>query len=286
MSPGDGSALDVGMIVAAILFGLRHGVDWDHIAAITDITATQDTPRRGLWLGTLYATGHAAVVFLLGVGAIALGSRLPAWVDDLMGRVVGATLLLLGFYVVVSLVRYGRDFRLQSRWMLVIRGLRRLRRYLARLRQGSRSTIDHEHTHLAVASFHHDDMDTSVAVVHRTHTHRHQHISSESYGTGTTLGIGALHGVGAETPTQVLIFLTAAGAGGTGTGMVILVAFLMGLFAANTLVTVASAYGFVSVTRHPRVYLALASVTAVVSLTLGTLYLTGSDAVIPPLLGG
>ena len=286
MLPVDGSELDVGLIVAAILFGLRHGVDWDHIAAITDITATQDTPRRGLWLGTLYATGHAAVVFLLGVGAIALGNRLPVWVDDLMGRVVGATLLLLGLYVVVSLLRHGREFRLQSRWMLVIRGFRRAGRYLSGLRQGSSRIVDHEHPHLAVDSFHHDDEDPDLSVTHRTHAHRHQHVSSESYGTRSTLTIGALHGVGAETPTQVLVFLAAAGAGGTGAGVVILVAFLTGLFAANTLVTIGSAYGFVSATRHPRVYLTLASVTAVVSLTLGTLYLVGADSVIPPLLGG
>lgn len=286
MLPVEGSALDIGLIVAAILFGLRHGVDWDHIAAITDITATQDTPRRGLWLGTLYATGHAAVVFLLGVGAIAAGSRLPGWVDDLMGRVVGATLLLLGIYVVVSLLRHGRDFRLQSRWMLVIRGFRRARRYLSGLRQPSNQIVDHEHPHIAVDSFHHDDADPDLATTHRTHTHRHQHASSESYGTGATLTIGALHGVGAETPTQVLVFLAAAGAGGTAAGVVILVAFLFGLIIANTLVTLGSAYGFVSATRHPRLYVTLASVTAVVSLTLGTLYLAGADSVVPPLLGG
>lgn len=285
MTPLDGSSLDLGLIVAAVLFGLRHGVDWDHIAAITDITATQESPRSGLWYGTLYAAGHAGVVFLLGMGAIALGTRLPEWVDDLMARVVGVTLLVLGFYVVVSLIRHGKDFRLQSRWMLVIGGIRRAARYL----RGSRRNaviINHEHPHLAVESFHHDTNDPQVVARRRVHTHRHQHVSSDSYGTGTTLTIGALHGVGAETPTQVLVFLAAAGAGGTTTGVVVLIAFLIGLFTANTLVTLSSAYGFVSATRHPRIYMTLASVTAVVSLILGSLYLVGADAAIPPLLGG
>ena len=34
-------ALGVGVIVSAFLFGFRHGIDWDHIAAITDITSSQ-----------------------------------------------------------------------------------------------------------------------------------------------------------------------------------------------------------------------------------------------------
>src|SRR4029453_6425820 len=30
----------VGIISAALALGIRHGIDWDHIAAITDITST------------------------------------------------------------------------------------------------------------------------------------------------------------------------------------------------------------------------------------------------------
>ena len=37
-----------------------------------------------------------------------------------MGRIVGLTLLFLGVWIIYSLVRYGREFRLQSRWMVVI----------------------------------------------------------------------------------------------------------------------------------------------------------------------
>ena len=51
-----------GLLIAALLLGLRHGIDWDHIAAITDISATQRSWRRGVLLGSLYAAGHALVV--------------------------------------------------------------------------------------------------------------------------------------------------------------------------------------------------------------------------------
>ena len=42
----------IGVLAAALALGIRHGIDWDHIAAITDITSTtaaaHDTDER--WL--------------------------------------------------------------------------------------------------------------------------------------------------------------------------------------------------------------------------------------------
>src|SRR4029453_15385771 len=70
-------ALGVGVIVSALLFGFRHGIDWDHIAAITDITSSQEDRGLALEYGTIYALGHALVVFLIGVLAIVLGAKLP-----------------------------------------------------------------------------------------------------------------------------------------------------------------------------------------------------------------
>ena len=42
----------VGVLGAALALGIRHGIDWDHIAAITDITSTAaslEEPESG-WL--------------------------------------------------------------------------------------------------------------------------------------------------------------------------------------------------------------------------------------------
>src|SRR4029079_14099452 len=33
-------AADLGILLTGLLLGVRHGIDWDHIAAITDITST------------------------------------------------------------------------------------------------------------------------------------------------------------------------------------------------------------------------------------------------------
>jgi len=285
------TSLDVGLLVAALLLGLRHGVDWDHIAAITDITASQETPRRGVWLGSVYALGHAAMVFALGLAAILLGERLPPSVDAAMGRVVGVTLVVLGIYVGWSIVRHGRGFRMQSRWMLVIFAMRRIHRWVReRTHRNGNGVLTHEHPHVTVATFHHEpDGKSPLSPGARSHTHRHHHDSNElpaGYGTGAALTIGVLHGVGAETPTQVLIFLAAAGAGGAGAGVAVLTLFLVGLFAANSVVTVGSAFGFLSATRYPRVYLGFGVLTVLVSLGVGLLFLSGREGALPILVGG
>ena len=58
-----------------------------------------------MWFATLYALGHALVVFLLGFAAIVLAQRLPDGVDAVMKRLVGATLVVLGCYVFYALAR-------------------------------------------------------------------------------------------------------------------------------------------------------------------------------------
>src|SRR3990170_4995344 len=83
--------------------------------------------RRAIELGSLYALGHASVVAALGLAALAFAALLPAWVDPIMGRVVGVTLIVLGVWVLYSVyayLRHGTEFRLRSRWMLVFDSFR------------------------------------------------------------------------------------------------------------------------------------------------------------------
>jgi len=289
--------VDVGLIVAALAFGLRHGVDWDHIAAITDITASQDSPRVGLKLGTLYVLGHAAVVFVLGVGAILVGDRLPPAVDEVMGKVVGVTLVILGIYVIFSLIRHRRAFRMQSRWMLVLRGVRAAYRWVMGLKGSQHSRgVEHDHAHALAGGYHHDGKDEAGVIsaggqlgISR-HTHPHRHYDSAdplaSYSAKTAFGVGALHGIGAETPTQVLIFLAAAGAGGPIAGLFVLAVFLVGLAISNSVITLSSAFGFLAASRRFGVYASVGAITGVVSLGIGILFLAGRETMLPAILGG
>ena len=144
------NAFHIGLVLTAFGFGFRHGIDWDHIAALTDITSSQEEPRRSMWFATLYALGHALVVFLLGFAAIVLAQRLPEGVDAVMERFVGATLVILGCYVFYALARHGRDFRMRSRWMLLLQ--RSCDVASTGSERGSRTTgelveIEHDHVH-------------------------------------------------------------------------------------------------------------------------------------------
>ena len=95
-----------------------------------------------------------------------------------------------------------------------------------------------------------------------------------------------IHGIGAETPTQVLIFVTAAGAGGKATGFLLLVAFLVGLLSSNSAVACAGTFGFLGATRNFTLYVAVSCITALFSLVIGTIFLFGSAALLPAMLGG
>ena len=288
-------AFGFGVLVSAFLFGFRHGIDWDHIAAITDITGSQDDRRSSVLYGTLYALGHALVVFLIGSAAILLGERLPEAVDEVMGRIVGVTLVALGVYVIVGVVRHGREFRMRSRWMLLLSGGQRLVR---KLRPRAEPEHDHEapvHVHegssvaVAVAE------DIPVSEWHHGHHgkrghHHHKHPEPDdaftNYGRGTAFTVGMIHGVGAETPTQILIFLTAAGAGGPLIGEAVLITFIVGLLASNTLITVGSAVGFLRASENWAVYVTVALVTAAFSLVIGLLFIFGEGSLLPAIFGG
>ena len=52
------TAADLGVLLTGLLLGIRHGIDWDHIAAITDITST--TAAAGM-AEAAHAEQHRAV---------------------------------------------------------------------------------------------------------------------------------------------------------------------------------------------------------------------------------
>src|SRR6266481_2911115 len=98
------NSLELALISAALL-GCRHGFDYDHIAAISDITSVQTTRRKAMQLGLLYALGHAGTVAILGSLVIVFQLSLPRGIDRIAERLVGVTLVALGIFVLSSLFR-------------------------------------------------------------------------------------------------------------------------------------------------------------------------------------
>ena len=316
----------VGIVTAALALGFRHGIDWDHIAAITDITSTAADPavpneeqwlmrepgvmltdeshhalahgaeappaatavvepatasaeappywhshaenghsaaalgglttlvqkqRPALVLGTMYALGHGGVVFVLGLLAILAREVLPDWVDPIMERVVGVTLLFLSAYLFYSLFRFFRgqgEFKMRSRWMVVFSGMRNAY-------EGIRSKVFGRPRH---------------------HVH-----TSQAYGMRTAVGIGMIHGVGAETGTQALVIATAVGASSQLLGVVALCAFIVGLLISNSLITVISSMGFGTSRQRQWVYVGAGAFAAVFSLVVGVVFLLQSGDILP-----
>lgn len=282
--------MELGALTAAFTLGLRHGWDWDHVAAITDITSSQTgdgASRRSMLFSTLYIGGHALVVTLLGVVAIAAGSTIPGWLDGAMGRVIGATLLGLGVYVVVSLIRHGREARMRSRWMLAFAGVRRAVGWVRRRAGWSPDpvVVEHDHEHETHAPHHGEvvgaegSREPATVAVRTQHRHRHAHVGTlpddpfVEYGRGTSFLVGMLHGVGAETPTQMVLFASAAGAASAWVGSSFLVAFVIGLMISNTAVAFASRLGALNAERNFAAFATVSLVVAGLSLYLGTVYL-------------
>ena len=294
------TGLEIGIVATAAGLGFRHGIDWDHIAALTDITGAQERRARSVLVATMYAVGHAVMVFALGVLAIVASFEVPSWLDDAMTRVVGVTLLALGAYVLVSLAVQGRNFRLRSRWLLVFAAVRRIVRLGRRHATPGEVVVithDHEHDehhghehldHVVVAHTH----DGAAIATRQRHRHVHDHVGMlptdvfPTYGGATAFGVGVLHGIGAETPTQVLLFLAAARAGGTVAGITLLLCFIVGLVAANTVIAITAAFGLVGASRNFPLLATVSVVTAAFSLVVGTLFVLGRSGVLPPMLSG
>ncbi len=270
------------LLGTALLLGIRHGIDWDHIAAISDIATTTTAVEsveatsvagrgggrgrmgwrgpsfsrlelRAMWLSFLYAVGHSSVVFLLGLLALSFVAILPDWIDPVMERVVGVTLVLLGVWVFYSLAQYVRgvgDFKLQSRWMLVF----------AATRHAWRKVEARVHGHAPAEPFHVDQ-----------------------YGPRTAYGVGMIHGIGAETGSQALLIAAVGGAASQGLGVGMLLAFSVGLVISNSIIALLASTGVISSARAKPFYVSVGVLTGLFSLAIGAVFLLGLGTELPDL---
>ncbi len=200
-------------LLSAAVLGFRHGLDYDHIAAISDISSVQLKARDAMRYGLLYVAGHATTIALLGSAAVVFRIALPAASDRWAERLVGLTLLVLGLYVLGTFFRprfFGSPDGLsthghshpRTRITLLANGALWIYWRLSRIFGGTRVEAPQ--------------------------------VFKDGYGTKSTFLVGVIHGLGAETPTQILLFLMAANLGGTAAGLLGLLMFIVGLVVMNT----------------------------------------------------
>ena len=241
------------LLLTGLIVGMKHGIDWDHIAAISDITSTQSKTRNGIFMSFLYGLGHAFVVATIALGLLVMSTSLPSGIDKIMENVVGLTLVILGIYVLYSLhKKKGDDFRLLPRWALV--------------------------ANIVLNSF-------GWIKAKVTNTDRkHYHVLKNGYGNRASYLIGMIHGVGAETPSQMLLFAMTINTGVSASkefGVMIILAYSLGLVMANTIMGGLGAYGFIKSGEHQRLYRYTAFATGSFSIVIGMIFLTGVISNLP-----
>ena len=240
---------------SCLLLGLRHGFDYDHLAAISDITAVQRSWRSGLRLGMTYALGHAFTVAALGIAVLELHMGLPEGLDHWTERLIGLTLIVLGIGVVAGILRkdaHGHSHsRIESRLAIAINGILWLAWQVRRCWNWEAPKPE-----------------------------RFQWM----YNGKSVFVIGILHGIGAETPSQLALFFLTANLGGTSRGILGLAAFSVGLVAMNAVMTASMGGAFrASGHHHPRFYHVIAWTGAAYSCIIGFIFLFGISDHLPPL---
>ena len=102
----DGATLPVVLLVA-ILLGLRHATDPDHLAVVTGFVAgsSRANARAGAQLGLAWGLGHAVTLVGLGLPLILFGHSLPSWAERSAETLIG--LVIIGLAVRL-LVRWRR----------------------------------------------------------------------------------------------------------------------------------------------------------------------------------
>ena len=165
---GAGGGLLV-VLGVALLLGLCHATDPDHLVAVSTLLATEtDRPaRRATRLGLAWGSGHAAALLVLGAPIVLFGAHLPARVEQVADVLVGCVIMALAV-------------RLARRW-----------------RQGGFHV--HEHAHGGIVHRH----------VHRHagragHAHAHRPARSQAQ----AFGIGLLHGASGSAAVVLLLLAT------------------------------------------------------------------------------
>ena len=200
------------VLIVALLLGLRHATDPDHIAAVSTLVLGDRTGgvRRARVLGAAWGLGHGTTLFLFGLPIVLFRRYLPDAVHQVAEVAVGAIIVLLAI-------------RLLIRW-----------------KQGHFHAHPHQHDGVLHAHPHLHEQHGAA------HAEPHQHRHTEAIGRSpfAAFGIGMVHGIGGSAGAGILI----VGAAPSGTASVLaLFLFALGTAASMTLLT--SVLGFLLVRR-------------------------------------
>jgi hypothetical protein len=94
---GTGETLAI-VLAVAMLLGLRHATDPDHLAAVSTLVAgdrDESGARRAARLGLAWGAGHATTLFAFGLPIVLFGGCLPEHVQEAAEAAVGVVIVAL-----------------------------------------------------------------------------------------------------------------------------------------------------------------------------------------------
>ena len=105
---GSGDAF-LAVAAVAVLLGLRHATDPDHLAAVSTLVATDDEPgpRRAGLLGLSWGLGHGTTLLVFGFPIVVFGDDLPEAVQRAAEVAVGLAIMALALRLLVHWRRGG-----------------------------------------------------------------------------------------------------------------------------------------------------------------------------------
>jgi|SRR5689334_18435815 len=94
LSTGDAFLI---VIAVAVLLGLRHATDPDHLTAVSTLVASGEErgPGRAARLGLAWGFGHATTLFVFGLPIVLANSYLPEPVQQAAETLVGVMIIVL-----------------------------------------------------------------------------------------------------------------------------------------------------------------------------------------------
>ena len=227
-------------IIIAILLGLRHATDPDHLTAVSALVMgdQRDGARRAGVLGLSWGLGHATTLFAFGLPVVLFHQYLPETVRRLAEATIGVVIVVLAA-------------RLLIRW----------RRGYFHDHLHSHGEMQHSHSHV------HDDGHT-----HAVAAHTHPHAEGMGRTPLASFGIGLVHGIGGSAGVGILLVSAIP----SRTQSVIAL-FLFASATAVSMALLSTAFGYALV-RGPisRRLVPLVPVMGVASLAYGVWYAVGA----------
>jgi high-affinity nickel permease len=227
-------------LVVALLLGLRHATDPDHLTAVSTLVLSEERggARQAGILGFAWGLGHATTIFAFGLPIVLFRAYLPDPIQRAAEVVIGLVIVALAV-------------RLLIRW----------RRGYFHAHSHTHGDLHHAHPHVHERGF------TS----HTLQPHAHPHAEGMGRSPLAAYGIGLVHGIGGSAMVGLLVVGAAAN---RTLGVVALVLFAAGT--AVSMVIVSSAFGY-ALARGPiaRLVGPLMPVVGVASLAFGVWYATG-----------